>query len=99
MGGIYVIKMEKEQFEQLPSTFTALGYPQPAVALKGEIVTYTFKLGFLKRLSVDVIKDDLPGGSYDLWIPPTRSGATLYAGLKKRGYADLKQWHDARHKS
>ncbi len=97
--GVYVIKMDREQFDKLPATFAELGLPEPSVTDKGEIVTYRFNLGFLRRLGVDVIKPDLPGRSYDLWIPVTRAGGGLYEGLKTRGYSDARQWHESHRKS
>ncbi len=97
--GVYVIKMDREQFERLPAVFAELRLPDPAITDKGEIVTYTFNLSLLRRLSVDVIKPDVPDRSYDLWIPLTQAGGDLYEGLKQRGYADVRQWHESHRKS
>ena len=91
--------MDREQFDRLSAAFAELGLPEPAMTDKGEVVTYTFNLGLVRRLKVDIIKPDLPDRSYDLWIPLTWAGGELYEGLKKRGYSDVRQWHESRRKS
>lgn len=86
--GIYVVRMDQKQFERLPSVFADIGLPEPTLTRKEEIVRYTFKLGFLRRLRVDLFETERPGGvTYDLWIPLTRSGGELFEALRERGYS------------
>jgi hypothetical protein len=93
--GIYVIKMDREQCDRLPAVFSELGLPKPSVLHKEGVVRYTFKLGVVRRLKLDLIEPEQRHGSYDLWIPLTRAGGNLFEGLKKRGYSSARQWHDS----
>ena len=86
--GISVFRMDQKQRERLPSIFTQIGLPEPSVIQQEGVVRYSFKLGFLRRLTIQVFEVVRTSGvTYDLWIPLTRSGTELFEALEQRGYS------------
>jgi hypothetical protein len=89
--GVYVVRMDQQQRDRLPSIFADLGYPEPFQEHREGAVRYSFRFGLLSRLSVDVFEVERPSGvTYDLWIPPTRLGGELFEALRDRGYSRVR---------
>jgi hypothetical protein len=86
--GVLIVRMDQKQRDRLPSIFADIGFPEPTLTHRKGVVRYSFRLGFLRRLRVDVFEVERPSGmTYDLWIPPTKSGGELLEALRKRGYS------------
>jgi len=80
--------MNQQQRDRLPSVFADIGYPDPTLTHTEGVVRYSFRFGFLRRLSVEVFEVERPNGmTYDLWIPLTRSGVELFEVPRERGYS------------
>jgi hypothetical protein len=43
--------MNQQQRDGLPSIFADIGFPEPTLTHKEEVVRYSFRFGFLRRLS------------------------------------------------
>ncbi len=86
--GVLIVRMNQQQRDRLPSIFTDIGFPEPTLTHREGVIRYSFRFGFLRRLSVDVFDVERPGGmTYHLWIPPTRRGGELFEALQERGYS------------
>jgi hypothetical protein len=86
--GVLIVRMNQQQRDRLPSIFAEIGFPEPTLTHREGVVRYSFRFGFLQRLSVDVFDVERPSGiTYDLWIPPTRRGGELFEALRERGYS------------
>src|SRR5260370_35023405 len=84
--GIYALDMTCEQFERLPAVLREIGLPEPRVTRHEGGSVYTFKLGVLRKLRVDVLNPEGSCKTYALWIPPTGAGTKLFQELKRRGH-------------
>jgi hypothetical protein len=86
--GILIVRMDQKQRDRLPSLFADIGFPEPTLTQREGVVRFSFRFGFLRRLSVDVFEVERPSGmTYDLWIPMTRAGGDLFEALRVHGYS------------
>jgi hypothetical protein len=84
--GVYSLRMTREKFERLPAVLREIGLPDPQITRDEGGFVFNFKLGVLKKLRVDVLVPEGGCKTYELWIPPTKSGEELFGELQRRGH-------------